>query len=283
MLGELLALLTAFMWAASTVLSAEALKRVNPIQTNTLKTFFSALIMLPIAFAAGEFNNLHYLNLIALLLIILGTIIDYGIGDTMLFKSIILMGVSKAYTVAYTYPLFTMIIAVLLIGEPFLMRYLIGTILTVLSIIMVSSENNKTNGKVSLKGLIMALIAALTWAIGTILVAIGLKSISTFLANAIRFLALFLFLYLISKPKKRWMLTKKDLALLSASGIFGMVLGGITFLFSVQLIGASRATPLCASSPVWASIISSVTLKERVTLRLFLSSVIVVIGAYFLF
>jgi len=282
MIGETLALLTALTWAASTVLSAEALKRVDPIRSNTIKTFFAALVMLPIAFAAGEFNNLFHADLEALLFVVSAAIIGFGIGDTLLFKSIVIIGVSRAYTIAYTYPLFTMIIAVLLLKEPFLLRYLIGTILTVLSIIMISSENNKTHGSISLKGLMMALAAALTWAIGTILVALGLKNISVFLANALRYPALFLFLYLISKPRKKWMLDKKVLAVLSASGILGMVLGGITFLFSVQLIGASRATPLSASSPVWASIMSSVALKEKITLRLLLSSIIVVIGVYFL-
>jgi len=282
MLGETLAILTALMWAASTVLSAEALKRVDPVRSNAIKTFFSALIMLPIALAAGELSNLSHINLEALFLIVLAVLVGFGVGDTLLFKSIVLIGVSRAYTIAYTYPLFTMIIAVLFLKEPFLLRYLIGTVLTVLSVIMISSEDNKNHGKVSLKGLMMALTAALCWAIGTILVALGLKGISVLLANTIRYPVLSFFLFLISRPRKKWRIAKKDLAFLSASGILGMVLGGITFLFSVQFIGASRATPLSASSPVWASIMSSISLKERVTIRLLLSSIIVTIGIYFL-
>jgi len=120
------------------------------------------------------------------------------------------------------------------------------------------------------------------WAVGTILLALGLKNISVLLANAIRYPVLSLFLYLISKPRMKWTVERRDLAILAASGILGMVIGGITFLFSVQLIGASRATPLSASSPVWASIISAVALKEKVTLRMLLSSIIVIIGVYFL-
>lgn len=238
--------------------------------------------MLPIALVAGEFNNLFHANLEALLFVVLAAIIGFGVGDTLLFNSIILIGVSRAYTIAYTAPLFTMIMAVIFLGEPFRLRYLIGTVLTVLSITIISLEENRAYGRISLKGLMMALTAALTWAIGTILVALGLKNISVLLANALRYPALSLFLYLISNPRKKWKIGKKDLAVLSASGILGMVLGGITFLFSIQLIGASRATPLSSSSPVWASIMSSVALKEKVTLRLLLSSVIVVIGIYFL-
>jgi len=282
MLGETFAVITAITWALSTVLSAEALKKVDPVRSNAIKTFSSTLIMVPIAFVAGELNNLFNINLEALFLVVLAAIIGFGIGDTLLLKSIVLIGVSKAYTIAYTAPLFTMVIAVIFLKEPFLLKYLIGTVLIVLSLIMISSEENKNYGKISLKGSIMALVTALCWAIGTILVALGLKGISVFLANTLRFSVLSLFLFLISKPGKKWKIAGKDLAVLSASGILGMVLGGITFLFSVQLIGASRATPLSASSPVWASLMSSIALKEKVTFRLLISSILVVIGTYFL-
>jgi len=282
MLGETLAILTAIMWAVSTVLSAKALKKVDPIRSNAIKTLSSALIMIPIALVTGDLSNLFNADLNALFLVVLAAMIGFGIGDTLLFKSIILMGVPRAYTIVYTSPLFTMIIAVIFLKEPFLLKYLIGTVLVVLSLIIISSEKDKNHRGISLKGATMALISALCWAIGTILVALGLKGISVFLANTIRFAVLALFLFLVSKPGKKWEIAGKDLAVLSASGIIGMVLGGITFLFSLQMIGASRATPLSSSSPIWASIISSIFLKEKVTIRLLFSSIIVTLGIYFL-
>ena len=238
--------------------------------------------MVPIALLTGDLTNPSNIDLNALFLVVSAAMIGFGIGDTLLFKSINLMGVSRAYTIVYVSPLFTVIIAVIFLKEPFLLRYLIGTILVVLSLIIVSLEKDKNQRRISLKGAVMALISALCWAIGTILVALGLKGISVFLANTIRFSVLALFLFLVSKPRKKWEIAGKDLAVLSASGIIGMVLGGITFLISLQLIGASRATPLSSSSPIWASIISSIFLKERVTIRLLISSIIVTIGIYFL-
>lgn len=264
------------------MLSAKALRKVDPIRANVLKSFFASLAMFPIALAAGELNNLFHADLEASVFVVLAAIIGYGIGDTFLFKSIVLVGVSRAYTIAYTSPLFTMILAVLFLKEPFHVRYLIGTVLTILSIALISLEDKKDLGRVSLKGLLMALTAALCWATGTIFVALGLKNISVLLANTIRYPVLSLFLFLISRPRKNWRINEKDLMILSASGILGMVIGGITFLSSLQFIGAARATPLSASSPVWASIMSSISLRERVTLRLLLSSILVTLGIYFL-
>jgi len=282
MWGEAFAVLTALTWAASTVISAEALKKVNPVRSNALKTFFSTVLMIPIAFLAGEMNNLSGVSLQGLVFVTAAALIGIGIGDTLLYRSITLVGVSRAYTFAYIHPLFTMAIAVIFLEEPFKLETLIGTILIILSVVLILSAKDEDHGKDSLKGLLLALGTAFTWAIGIILVALGLKTISALLANALRYPVLSLSLFLASNPREEWKFERRDLMLLASSGIIGMVLGGITFLYSVNLIGASRATPLGASSPVWASVMSSFLLKEKVTLRLLLSSAIVAIGIYFI-
>lgn len=286
MIGEALAIGTALVWAASTILSAEALKQIDPIRANALKVLFSAILMLFVAFASGELQNLSSLNLNGFLLVTLAAIIGFGIGDTYLLKGITLIGVSRSYTIAYAFPLFTMILGTLFLGEPFLLEYLAGTIMIVLGVITISTERtDKKNLKRDdyLKGILSSFLAAILWSVGITLLALGLKEISVISANVTRFPFLFLFLLLVSCFKHgRWNLNRKNLALLAVSGFLGLVLGGITYMFSVKLIGVSRATPLSSSSPVWASVMSSLFLKEKVTWKIILSSVIVVIGSYFL-
>lgn len=284
MLGEYLAILSALMQAISTVLSAEALKKIDPVWSNFIKSLAAAVVMLPIVAVTGDLANLIHMKPDALFLVILAAIVGFGFGDTFLFKSIVLIGVSKAYTISFTSPLFTMILAVAFLNEAFLLKYLIGTIFTVLSLAIISLELGEEKGKenISLKGVISAVAAAICWAMGTILVALGLRNISVLLANAIRFPILALFLFIISKPGGKREVTGRSLLLLSASGTIGMVLGGITFLLSIQLIGASRASPLNASSPLLATLISRVVLREKVTARLILSSILICIGIYFL-
>jgi len=282
MYGEALAVATALMWAASTILSAEAVKKVDPVRSNAVKTFFSAVLMLPIAFAAGEMGNLSSVSLQGLSFVIAAALIGFGIGDTLLLQSITLVGVSRAYTFAYTYPLVAMIIALVFLGEPFYPSHLVGTVLIVLSVILILSESTENTAGVNHKGLLMAFGTALTWAVGVTLMALGLRDISVLLANALRYPVLSVLLFLISKPNRKWDIERRSLILLLASGGLGMVLGGLAFLHSMSLIGASRATPLSGSSPVWASVMSSIALKEKVSPRLLLSSVIVVVGTCFL-
>ena len=283
-MGESLAILSALLQAISTVLSAEALKKVDPIWSNAIKSLAAAVVMFPIVAVTGDLVNLTNVRFDALFLVILAAIVGFGFGDTFLFKSIVLIGVSKAYTISFTSPLFTMILAVIFLNEPFLLKYLVGTLLIVVSLAIISLELEKEKGQkdIDFKGIMTAIAAAISWAVGTILVTLGLRNISVLLANAIRFPILAFFLLIISKPREKREVTRGDLLLLSASGVIGMVLGGITFLLSIQLIGASRASPLNASSPVLASLMSRAFLREKVTVRLILSAILISIGIYFL-
>jgi len=283
MMGEALAILSALMQAISTVLSAEALKNVDPIWSNVIKSLASAAVMLPIVAATGVLFGCINVRADSLFFVILAAIVGFGFGDTFLFKSIVLIGVSRAYTISFTSPLFTMVLAIIFLNETFLLKYLIGTTFIVISLVIVSLELEGGGQKdASLRGIIAAVAAALCWAVGTVLAALGLRGIDVLLANAIRFPILALFLLLISKPREKRRVARRDLMLLSASGVTGMVFGGITFLLSIQLIGASRASPLNASSPVLTSIISKAFLKEKVTLRLISSSIFITTGIYFL-
>lgn len=282
-LGEALSIVGALSWAASTVLLAETLKDIDPLSVNTLKTLFAVLSTLPIALVMGELQNLPNLSFYGFLFVTLAAIIGFGVGDTLLLKSINLIGVSRSYTIAYTYPLFTMVLAVLFLAEPFLLTYLLGTVMIFLGVVGVSVRNRTQTDDGNSKGVLAAFATAILWAVGTILVALGLNDMSTILANTVRFPLLLMFLLPVSKFwRKKLRLTRKDWVFLATSGILGMTLGGIAFLFSVQLIGASRATSLSSSSPVLASLMSSLFLKEKVTLRIIASSIMVVLGIYFL-
>jgi drug/metabolite transporter (DMT)-like permease len=283
MLGEVLSIVTSLLWATSTIISAEVLKNLQPIKVNTIKTLFSFLVMIPIALVMGGFSNIYHLDLLGFVYVIVAALIGFGIGDTGLFKSIRLIGVSKSYTIAYTFPLFTMLFAILFLGEPFLLRYVLGTVIIVLGIFTILQKKENKQFEKRLQGYFWAFATAIFWSIGAILIAYGLKSISVILANAIRYPILFIFLYLISQIwSKEWNLSKRTIILLAGAGIFGMTLGGLIYLYSVKLLGISKATTLSSSSPVWAALMSSFFLKEKVTLKMIISILMVVVGIYFL-
>jgi drug/metabolite transporter (DMT)-like permease len=283
MLGEAFSLLAAFLWAGSTIVAAKALKDVAPVSANALRTLFATASMLPIAFAISGSRYLFNLDPYGSLLVVVAAIIGFGIGDTCLYKGIGLIGLSRSYTIGYSYPFFVMAFAALLLGEPFQAEHIVGTAIIFLAIANIFLEKNISIGETNRKGIIVAFAAAISWSLGTTLVALGLKTIDIIQANTIRFPFLFVILFLISRMRSRggkW--TMRAIFFLLISGLLGMTLGGVVFLFSIKLIGVSRAAPLSSSSPIWASLMSSLFLKEKISWRVIASSIMVAAGTFFL-
>ncbi len=283
MIGEILSISAAFIWALSMVIISKTLKQIDPLNVNALKTLFAAIAMFPIAFFSGEIQNISNLDFFSLIIVIIAALLAFGIGDTSLFKSVTLIGVSKSYTIAYTFPLFTMFFAIIFLGEHFLFKYLIGTAIIFVGIINAFYKKNNNSKKENNLGLLIALITSISWAIASILITIGIRNIGVITANAIRYPFLFVFLIFLTQPwVKRAEFSKKNLYLIAISGILSMVLGGIIFLYGVKIIGISRATSLSASSPVWAILLSKPLLKEKISIRILISALMVIIGTYLL-
>ncbi len=281
MFEEILAVVTAILWAVSTVVLREPLKEIDPLSVNAFRTLFAALSMLPFFFLTGEVFNYQF-DPYGLFLVTIAAIAGFGLGDTLLLKSISLIGVSKSYTITYTFPFFTMLFGVVFLGEPFLLNHLIGITLTFLSVIVVVTEKGEKVHRSS-EGILLALTTSIIWSVAMTIVAFGLATVSTISANTIRFPFLLLFLVFLSRPwTRKGRVSKKNLTLLAISGSLGMAIGGVTFLYSIQLIGVSKATALGASSPFWAALMSALCLKEKVTRRILLAAILIVFGVYFL-
>ncbi len=125
MLGEIFALVSALLSAGSTVVSAKALNNVEPLKANLIRVLFAAVSIFPFAFATGQLQNIFNVSPVGTGVVIISAIVGYGIADTLLYKSITQIGVSRSYAISYTYPFFTMAFAVIFLSEPFLLKYLI--------------------------------------------------------------------------------------------------------------------------------------------------------------
>ena len=283
MLGEISALASAFLSAGSIIISAKALNNVEPLKANLIRMLFAAVSMFILAFATGDLQNIFKANSYGLGIVIVSAIVGFGAADTLLYKSINRIGVSTSYTISSTSPFFTMALAVVFLSEQFLLRYLIGTTAIVLAIAGISFNINYGVERKRLKGILTALGVAVLYAIGTITVSIGLRFVGVILANSVRFPIVFLFMLSLSSMwKSETKVSRRDFCLLALSGVFGMTLSSIAFLYGIQLIGAARTSSLNASSPIWAAVMSALFLKERLTWKIAMSCIMVVVGIYFL-
>ncbi len=283
MLGEIFALVSAFLSAGSAILAAKTLNNVEPLRANLIRILFGAVSIFPFAFATGELQNIIQANSYGLGIVTISAIVGIGIADTLLFKSINQIGVSRAYTINCTYPFFTVALAILFLSESFLLKYFIGTTAIVLAIAGTSWNANDRVGTTKFEGIVMALGAAVLSAVGAVSLSIGLRFVGVILANTVRYPILFFFVLSISSMwKSKAKPTRRDIVLLALSGVFALTLSSTAFMYGIQLIGVARTTSLNASSPIWAALISALFLKEKVTWRIAASCILVVAGVYFL-
>jgi len=218
------------------------------------------------------------------------------LGDTMYLLSLSLIGVSKAVPVTCTYPLFTMLFAALFLNEQITTFLLFGALLIVVGIQLISQEKSRSGilkRSVIFKGVFIALATAIIWGVSINLMNTALKfsELATldvaFAVNVVRMLStttLFLVLSPIIDRRFSFIRLKvKTWIVLALGGIVALGLGWTLLALSLLNIQSSRAVPISSVSPLFATFLGAVFLKEKVTLRVFVGSIFIVVGTFMLF
>jgi len=212
--------------------------------------------------------------------------------------SLALIGVSRTVPISSIYPLFTMLFAAMFLGEGVTSFLLLGTVVIILGIWLVSQErtgsSDVTRGALY-KGVFISLAAAVVWSVSIIFMDHALELSQSQLApvdaalvvnmarmsmTTLLFLALSPFIdrqFLFMKLKRRtWII-------LASAGIIALGLGWVLLAVSLSFIEASRAVPISSVSPLFATLIGAFFLKEKVTVRIFVGSALIVLGTSALF
>jgi drug/metabolite transporter (DMT)-like permease len=295
-IGELAALAAAFCWAISPVLYKMALSNAKPIPANVSRSISTTIFLFVYLGASGKLLNLVTLQMDSLILSILSGVVGLCLGDTMFMLSLELIGVSKTVPVVSAYPMFTAFFAVLFFNEPFTFLLLLGTMLIIVGIWLVSPERASSSDvtrRVLSKGVFISLSTALVWSLSIILMnqALELSQMaafdSAFVVNTARMAASTL-LFLAFSPfmDRRFhfmKLKRKTWIILALGGIVGLVFGWVLLAISLSYTEASRAVPISSVSPLFATLIGAFFLKEKVTVRIFMGAVLIVLGISVIF
>jgi len=203
-----------------------------------------------------------------LLFVFLNILVGNVIGDLCYFRSLELIGVSKAVGTTSCYPLFVTVISFFWLRESVTLPLVLGTAVMIAGLLMLKSGGRKAAGAgpetASWKGFLLALVAAFCWAAVMVLQKWLLSVHYLPAASITLWRALFLFavswgiwawrtrkepekrLHLLRAPRKIW-------AYALAAGTFGLAAGGYVFALAIQIIPVSVATPITATSPLIAA------------------------------
>jgi DME family drug/metabolite transporter len=204
-------------------------------------------------------------------------------GDLFFFASLQRIDVSKSQPVASIYPLFTIIFLVVFGIEIVSLGVIGATIILIVGIGLVSQKNSSSiesslseTGDIR-QGLILSIIAAIFWSFGILSLdyLLEIPGIDVFSLATVRFgilTILMVFSWAIFDKYRLISLTdanlkesisKRDVLVFGLTGILSWGIGAVIFFSSIELIGASRATPISSINPIIAVILGVVFLKEK--------------------
>lgn len=277
MIGTICALTAALTWAGSSTILKPLTARIDTISLNTLRLCVASILLLAVIPLSGRSTEFINTPLMPLVYLIISGVIAMAIGDTVYIKSLQYLDVSHAFPISQcTYPIFTIFLSVSLLGESFTWATGLGAFFVLLGIYLIVFTRKvpriqSTSGRISVRGVVLALVAGAVWASATVTLKLGVMGIDPLVAAAIRIPAatIVLLSFSLSRRKRGTFQLRKygsrSLALAAASGFLGYCVGVILFIIAIQSIGAGRTTLLLAVSPLFLLPFSIFVLKEKLT------------------
>ena len=275
-IGAIYALITALSWAGGHAVIKFLSVKIDALSLNTIRLCFSSLCLLAFIPISGRGADLIHTPLLPLIFIMASGVAELSIGDTIYIKSLAFLDVSQAYPIAQcSYPIFTVLLAILFLNESFTWTTGLGACLVVTGIYLMAGKGKRStadsiSGRSSGKGVALAITGALGWAIGAALLKKGVIGIDPFVVAAIRIPAgaMLLLLFALTQRKRGALQFKKygsrGVVLATVAGFFSG-LGQVFFIMAIPLIGAGKTVLLVSVSPLFILPLSVLILKEKIT------------------
>jgi drug/metabolite transporter (DMT)-like permease len=297
LIGEIAALLTAVCWSFNSVVFTRAGKRVGAVTVNSMRLWIAlpALALLhwllfgtlfPYAIEPGR---LFYLGI--------SGIIGFVVGDAMLFESFLLIGPRLAMLLALLTPVFSTMLAWVLLGEALLPLEIVSILVTIAGIAWVVAEERAPADALIAGpprrrrlGILLAVGGALGQAVGLMFSRLGLAGgFSAISATHVRVSAAALALVVLSlgqgQLQAHWARMKDRAALLeiTAGALTGPVLGVTLSLVAIAHAPIGVASTLMSLTPVLLLPVSYFLFKEKITFRAILGTLVALLGVVLLF
>jgi drug/metabolite transporter (DMT)-like permease len=310
LLGEIAGLANAATWAFTSIILGGLASRHSALRVNAIRMTSGALyflVVIPLAGGRALFAGLTPAHALALG----GTsILAQAIGDMLYVLGIGRIGAARASPISVSsFPLITLILGALLLGEHLTWSIAAGAALIIAGIILLvlrsqippedmpvpGSEGLETLGdadeppstgrslplRENLIGLGLVLTAALAWSASTIWLRVISPGLPAITVTAVRVPCGALFLLVLLGAQRRLTLRgldRRSLLLLGAAGVIGTGFGSMLYIIAVQRTSAGLAALLVSTSPLWTLPLAAVFLHERITRRVLVGAALTMAG-----
>lgn len=291
MIGELGGLACAPLWAISSILLKSQTGKIDALRINAIRGIFATAFFIAILPISGRASQLMELPLSGVVYLLTSVVIGLVLGDTLYIEGMGIVGVARALPISITYPIFVLPFSVILVGENLSFLTVVGVFVTVVGLYVITAPKRgaeKAPAETRRQywwGVSLLLIASLCWAVGTTLLKFGMVELDPIVASVLRmpFMTLVLLVMAFSRKKTTgiWYHGPKSLTILALAGILGIGMGGLFFMLGLKYSGAARTAILSATAPLFGVPLSMLILRERITMRMVLGTILCVIGIWF--
>ena len=289
-----LALLAAFSWSISSLISADITRILGGIGFNRLRLIFVSIMLLSYATFQKTWDtiNIEYLNVI-----IVSGVIGIFLGDTLLFMALKRIGPRRNNILFSLTAPFTVILNILALQQKMSLIEITGCILVFIGVVVAISYGNSKNnnhrwelieGSIKI-GILFGILAALCQSIGLIMMKPILDQGADPIASAaIRctISALLLSLTYISKSNfisSNINYTTSTILKTIISGFLGMALGMSLLLIALQKADAGIVATLSSTSPIMILFLLWIITKKIPSVGAWIGTIIAIIGTSLIF
>jgi drug/metabolite transporter (DMT)-like permease len=304
-LGELAALGTALFWAFTSIFFSEASKRIGSFNVNKIRLVMAVIVYTVVLTILKGSPFPQLLNSSQVFWLGLSGFIGLVIGDSCIFKALVIIGPRLTTLIFSTSPVITTLVAWTFLGEKLTWLDIIGIVLTLTGVAWVVMERQARTQKrfdpvhghpdtgSYGKGVLLALGAAVGQALGLVLAKQGMAfsggDVEPMFASYIRMLVAMSTIWLISGLRgklKSVFASMKDVRALKQSfggTICGPFLGVWMSLVAIKYISTGVAATLNATVPIMVIPIVIFYYKEKVSLRAVFGALLAICGVTLLF
>lgn len=271
-------------WAVTTLIIRSLSGTFTPAGITAVRATVGGAILIGAAIAAGQGRDMLTAPLWVVLSLWIAVVIAMGLGDTLFFRSMDYLGVTRALTLGLLNPLLTTLTGTVFYGETMTLPRLAGIGLVIGGLCLIVSGRGGEGAaaaRTRRRGLALVCSAAAAGALSTTIQKPALLQIPVLAATALRIPMAGLVLWLTpwtrgtlgalrsSSPRERRQLG--TVCLLNA-------IGSVLFTMAIRYGGVAVGNVLASTSPLFALPLEVWLLKQRPSRRTVLGAVLAVSG-----
>lgn len=293
-MGELAGLAAALVWSTTNIVLRGQSVRLGAVTVNAWRTLFAALCFVAIFALTRQPGDLLGIPPGSLAALLISVIAGMVIGDTMQFVAMARIGVAKAMPISSTFPLFTIIIAAVVLHERITAWTIGGAVCVIVGVVLVALPRAAKAAPGTVEkgppprqywlGVGLALVAALCWSISTTLTRVGIRDTDVITANMIRLPFSAAVSFLINTRSGGLPIRKfgrRSVVILVLAGVIGSAGGGFLYLTAIDLAGAAKTAVLASAAPIFGLVGAVLFLHERPGGRSVAGTLLAVLGIAF--